>query len=74
MDTLDDEQKRLVRETPADDVDTLSLGLGAAIRNELGLWEGNTELLADCGLPDMHPDTAPMAILRSLWERLQDGC
>ena len=71
---LDDEQKRLVREMPADEIDTLSLGLGTAIRNVFGLREGNEALLTDCGSPDMHPDSASMTILRSLWERLQDGC
>ena len=68
---LTDAQKDEVRRTPAADLDFLHFGLGTAIRNECGLWEGNTALLAACGSPDMHPDDASDVIVRAVWERLQ---
>ncbi|MGL4668757.1 MAG: DUF6794 domain-containing protein [Saezia sp.] len=35
--------------------------LGAAIRNNYGLWQGNSKLLEDCGVD--HPDDASHKIL-----------
>ena len=49
----------------------LHFGLGQRIRNEFGLWGGNTELLSSCGSKTMHPDRASRVILRALWEKLQ---
>jgi hypothetical protein len=49
----------------------LHFGLGQRIRNEFGLWGGNTELLSSCGSETMHPDHASGVILRALWEKLQ---
>jgi hypothetical protein len=66
-------EKDVVRTTPATDRDLLHFGLGASIRNECGLWDGNTDLLASCGSTDMHPDSASDAIVRAVWERLQAG-
>jgi hypothetical protein len=68
---LTDVQKDELRKAPASDLDSLHFGLGAAIRNEFGLWAGNTDLLAACGSPDMHPDAASSVIVRAVWERLQ---
>jgi hypothetical protein len=45
--------------------------LGQRIRNEFGLWAGNTELLSSCGSETMHPDHASRVILRALWEKLR---
>ena len=68
---LTDAQKDEVRTTPEADLDLLHFGLGTAIRNECGLWDGNTALLAACGSPDMHPDSASDVIVRAIWEKLQ---
>jgi hypothetical protein len=45
-------------------------GLGMYIRNEYGLWRGNSLLLRECGTE--HPDSASQVILRALWAHLRD--
>jgi hypothetical protein len=65
-------EKAAIRSTPDEDLDGLHLGLGTGVRNECGLWDGNTALLASCGSPDMHPDSASAVIVRAVWERLRD--
>jgi len=55
-------------------------GLGTWIRNSMGLWKGNPELLANCleafekkrGFATSHPDDASGVILRRLWEDLRE--
>ena len=69
LDKLPDNQKAVLRKTPAGDLDLLHFGLGTAIRNECGLWDENTALLAACGAPHMHPDSASDVILRAIWEK-----
>lgn len=71
LDKLPDKQKAVLRKTPEDDLHWLHFGLGTAIRNECGLWDGNTALLAACGTTDMHPDLASDVILRAVWEKLR---
>jgi hypothetical protein len=48
--------------------------LGLWIRNNFGLWGGNSDLMASCagGKPRgyMDPDTASGIILEALWDRL----
>jgi len=46
-------------------------GWGTAIRNEYGLWRGNTPLLKDTGSDD--PDDASMVIMEVVWEKLNNG-
>ena len=70
LDKLPDKQKAVLRKTPEDDLDLLHFGLGTAIRNECGLWSGNTPLLAACGSPDMHPDSASAVIVQAVRQRL----
>lgn len=50
---------------------TLHFGLGAQIRNDFGLWSGNTALLESTG--NSHPDDAAMAIIEALWHRLNNA-
>ncbi len=69
--TLTEADKEQIRKTTADDLALLHFGLGVRIRNECGLWSGNAELLAACGPPDMHPDSASDVIIRAVWERLR---
>jgi hypothetical protein len=64
-------EKDVVRTTPATELDMLHFGLGMTIRNECGLWDGNTDLLASCGSPDMHPESASDVIVRAVCERLR---
>ena len=68
---LTDGQKDDVRKTPLAELELLHFGLGTAVRNECGLWEGNTALLAACGSPDVHADSASAVIVRAVWERLR---
>jgi hypothetical protein len=69
---LPDDDHDTIRQLAAADLVTLHFGLGLAIRNEFGLLAGNTALLAACGSPDVHPDSASAVIIRALWECLRD--
>jgi hypothetical protein len=51
------------------DLPSLHFGLGAWVRNELGLWQGNQALLEATGKSD--PDDAALAIIEALWRRLR---
>jgi hypothetical protein len=66
---MDDEEKKMIRDTKKEDLIQFHHGWGTGIRNEFGLWKGNTNLLADCHAD--HPDDASMVIVRAVWERLQ---
>lgn len=44
------------------------LSIGAKIRNDYGLWNGNEALLNDCKVA--HPDDASSVILQRLWQVL----
>ena len=61
--------KTRVRETKREDLIFFHHGWGTGIRNEFGLWKGNTNLLADCHA--QHPDDASMVIIEAVWQRLQ---
>lgn len=54
-----------------DDLINLHFGLGTQIRNDFGLWSGNTALLESTG--NSHPDDAAMAIIVALWRRLNNA-
>ena len=63
------EDQNLVRNTPKEDLIRFHHGWGTGIRNSLGLWGTNKELLQDTG--KQHPDDASMIIIESIWARLQ---
>ncbi len=68
-----DESRANFRDTPRDQLlGRFHHGLGTGIRNEFGLWRGNTELLADCGHPEMHADAASSVILKAVWNKLHN--
>ena len=85
--TLADAVERLSQDLTADELDALAahreddlieyhFGLGARIRDEFGLWEPDSPLLADCAQQTanggwLHPDDASMVILRALMARLR---
>ena len=69
--TLTDEEKDVIRKVPAAHFDFLYFGLRTRIRKGCGLCSGNTTLLAACGAPDMHPDSASDVIIRAVWEKLR---
>jgi hypothetical protein len=64
-----DEDKRRVRETKKEDLISFHLGWGTGIRNDFGLWRGNTNLLADCHTTV--PEDASMVIIEAVWKKLQ---
>ena len=66
---MKDSDKKQVRETKREDLILFHHGWGTGIRNEFGLWRGNTNLMADCHAK--HPDDASMVIIKAVWERLQ---
>lgn len=49
----------------------LHFGLGTSIRNDFGLWSGNTALLNSTGIS--HPDDDAMAIIKTLRRRLNNA-
>lgn len=73
---LTEADKEQLRKASAGDLDSLHFGLGANVRNEFGLWSGNTALLAACGSPDIDPDASSAVIVKAVWERLRAmrGC
>jgi hypothetical protein len=66
---MSDEDKARVRDTKKEDLILFHHGWGTGIRNEFGLWRGNTNLMADCHTEV--PDDASMVIIQAVWQRLQ---
>src|SRR4030095_10902693 len=58
---LNEVDKARVRATRKEDLILFHHGWGTGIRNEFGLWRGNTNLMADCHAD--HPDGASMVII-----------
>ena len=56
-----------------DDLIELHFTLGTAIRNQLGLWDNGSRLMADLRqrAGDIHPDDASAEIIRLLWARMR---
>jgi len=52
-----------------DDLHRMHFTAGSEIRNALGLWAGNRELLNDVGTD--HPADAAAVIIHALWKKLQ---
>ncbi len=63
------EDKREVRDMPKDELGQFHHGWGQGIRNSMGLWGRNPELLADTG--KSHADDASMVIIEAVWKALQ---
>jgi len=53
----------------SEDIIVFHYGLGRWIRNEMGLWADNKELLEDCGME--HPDDASYVIMEAFWKHLR---
>lgn len=78
IDKIDDLTKERIRGLIISDLNNLHFNLGLGIRNSLGLWVKNAELLKDCkrklNYPeymDIHADTASSVIIEKLWKRLK---
>jgi hypothetical protein len=72
---LNAKSRRRLRELREDELALLHFDLGMGIRNSFGLWQGNEELLRDCGAEDkpVPADYASGVILARLLERLRDS-
>jgi hypothetical protein len=60
----------LITAKSRDDLVDLHFGLGLWIRNNFGLWGGNTTLIRDTGARDA--DDAGGVIIEALWNRLRE--
>jgi hypothetical protein len=68
--SLSDEEKATIGAMAESELIGLHMGLGAWIRNNLGLWSGNRSLLESTGAPNA--DDASMVIIVAVWERLRE--
>jgi len=69
------EFKAKVRATPEDELIFFHLDWGMGIRNDYGLWSGNTQLLKSCAAlvpgTEPEPDPVSMVIIKRIWAKLQ---
>ncbi len=85
--TVDQAVERLISELSFKDKTTIAnmaevelsvlhTTIGEYIRNELGLWSGNSDLLTSCGFfakrEKVSEDDASSIIIRELWKRLRE--
>lgn len=71
LEQLPADEKCKIAAASQDNLFILHFGLGTQIRNDFGLWGGNTTLLESTG--KIHPDDAAMAIIEALWHRLNSA-
>ena len=54
----------------------LHFSMGAFIRNKLGIWSEDSELLKSCriifGKKDLHMDDASVLIMKEVWKKLKE--
>jgi len=64
--------RRYLLDLPREKLFALHFTWGMAIRNGLGLWGGNEELLRDCGRKTkwVDPDSASWVIMEAVWDEL----
>lgn len=72
---LDDDSKTTLAKTKKEDLIMYHFGWGTGIRNRLGLWRGNVDLLTSCIAPRgqelPHPDDVSGVIIERVWELTQ---
>ena len=71
MESLSTDQLNQIKQLEEDDLWEVHMSLGQGIRNSMGLWGINKELLKSCGSEEMHPDDASSAIVKFLWLKLR---
>ncbi len=71
LSTLSAEDKAEVRGTKKEDLIMFHHGWGTGIRNDYGLWRGNTKLIESACGKGCHPDDASMVIIEAVWSALQ---
>ena len=62
------QQKELIKNTPREELALFHPGWALNMRNEFGLWEGNSELVESCGASE--PDGASMVVVKTVWTEL----
>ena len=72
--TLSDDDKAKIAAMSEHDLIGLHFGLGTWIRNNLGLWRGNDQLMQAVRERDrsIGPDDASMMLVEAVWQRLQE--
>ena len=68
---VDESEKAKIAVMDADDTYTLHFGLGTWIRNHMGFYAGNDQLLKATGATE--PDDASMVIIRAFREQLRSA-
>lgn len=67
---VSDSDRDWILRNPQDQVGaSLHFTLGLAIRNEFGLWGGNSALMKSCGVN--HPDDCSAIIIEQLWRHIR---
>jgi hypothetical protein len=69
LERMSDRDKQALRRMKREDLILTHHGLGTWIRNNLGLWSGNTDLMEATG--EGHPDDASGIIVEAVWARLR---
>lgn len=71
---ISEEDKEYVKNVPFNDLIIFHRGWGMGIRNGLGLWSNNKELLKSCakeiGKETIHPESASQLIIEGVWKKL----
>ena len=75
-DLLSDIDRDYVKDVPFFDLIKFHRGWGMNIRNSLGLWGKNKDLLASCakanGTERIHPENASQLIIEGVWKKLNN--
>ncbi len=73
LSSMSEKDKQSFKNTPEKDLIMFHFGLGTHIRNEFGLWQGNTELLKSCEKESyfVDPDDASSIIIEALRKKLR---
>ena len=66
---VEESEQAKIAAMDSDDIYTLHFGLGVWIRNHMGFYAGNAQLLKDTG--ESKPDDASMVIMHAFRDRLR---
>lgn len=72
---INDKSLKTLKKTEKSDLIRYHMGWGTGIRNSLGLWRGNDQLINSCMLKEpnsqKHPDTVSMILIELVWSLVQ---
>jgi len=69
VEKMSEKDKEALRNMTQDSLIDFHFGWGMGIRNSLGLWGGNTQLLEDTGAMDA--DDASVIIIKAVWKEVR---